>query len=101
MLTRCKQPQVKACPSNNIDSGGSEPQDLHDDALRPLPVELGIENPLPCAEIQASFGHREGRLVMQEKGFQVSVSIVLAGAVVFVAGPCRRELLKPGLDVLD
>ena len=67
-------------------------KNLHDDPLRPLPVELGIEDALPRAL------DRAGPLVMgsvvswcSKQRFQVRVGIVFAGT----GGACIRASAVP------
>ncbi len=57
--------------------------DFNDDSFVALPVEFGIENLLPWAEIEFPVGDRDDDLVMNDQRFEVSVSIVFAGLVSF------------------
>ena len=77
------------------------PQHLDDHPLPALPIELGIENPLPGSQVQLPVGHRQRCLVMQQQRLQMRVSIVLARLVMTVIGPRRRQLLQPLADILD
>jgi len=75
------------------------PHRLHDHALAPLPVELGVEDLLPRPEVQLAGGDRHDDLVVHEDRLQVRVAVVLAGAVVLVIGTLGREVLQPLPDV--
>ena len=62
-------------------------EDFDDDAFGALAVELGVEDALPRAEIEAAARDRQSRLVVEQQGFEVRVGVVFAGLVVLVAGP--------------
>src|SRR5205823_12668268 len=51
---------------------------LEQDALAPPAVELGVEDLLPRAEVEAAVGDREHDLVGHELALQVRVRVVLA-----------------------
>ena len=42
-------------------------QHLHNHALRPLTVELGVKHALPRTQIEPAAGYRQRRLVMQQQ----------------------------------
>ena len=72
---------------------------FNDDAFRPLPVELGVINLLPGAEIQLPVGHRNDDLVMHEQALQVGIAVGFAGAMVPVILAERRQFLQPLVDI--
>jgi len=76
-------------------------QHLHNHTFPSLPVELGIEDPLPGSQVQLAVGHRKGGLVMQQQRLQMRVAVGFAGAVMLVVGPRRCQLLQPDADILD
>ncbi len=76
-------------------------EDFDDDALSALTVKLGVEDALPCAEIELAIGDGQCGFVMQEKGLEVGVAIVLACAVVLVVRTRGRQLFQPFSDVLN
>ena len=82
---------------NDEESGLKE--DLHDHALLPLAVELGVEHLLPRAEIELSGRDRQHHLVMDEGALEMRVAVVLTGAVVAVVG-VRRQPVEPLDQVL-
>src|SRR5262245_22336305 len=60
---------------------------LYDQPLGPAPVELGVEDLLPGAEVEAAVGDRKNHLVVDEEVLEVGVAVVLAaGVVAVVAG---------------
>src|SRR5574339_417957 len=75
--------------------------DLDDNALAAAAVELRVEHLLPGTEIERAVGDGQDHLVPQDGALQVRVGIVLAGLVMLVRQPRRRELLEPRLEVLD
>src|ERR1700722_8807926 len=76
------------------------PHRLHDESLVPLPVELGVEHPLPGPEVEAALGDGNDDLVMNEHRLEVGVPVVPPGPRMRVVGAERRELLEPLPDVL-
>ena len=52
-------------------------------------IELAVENLLPGAEIQPPVGYRHDHLPAHNLALEVGVAVVLAGAVVAVAGDRR------------
>src|SRR5512146_2948821 len=74
---------------------------FHEDALVAPPVKLGIEDSLPCTEVDLSFRDGENDLVMNEDGFQVCVAIVLPGAVMLLVALVRRKFFEPLVDIVD
>jgi hypothetical protein len=70
-----------------------------DEPLVPLPVELGIKDPLPRPEIEPPLGHGHDDLVVHEHRLEVRVAVVFARQVVAIGGPRGRELLQPLPDV--
>jgi hypothetical protein len=65
-----------------------------------LSVELGIEYPLPGPQVQPTLGDRQQRLIVDEEGFEVGVSVVLSGAVVAVIRAVGSQFLQPFPDIL-
>ena len=56
------------------------------------PVELGVEDLLPWAEVELAAGDRQDDLMADEKVFKVRVAVGLAGQVVAVgAAPYLRR----------
>lgn len=70
-------------------------QHFYDQPLAALPVELGVENFLPGAEIQFALGNRYDDLVMKQDALQVSVCVGLAGLVMPVVRTIRSQCLSP------
>ena len=64
-------------------------QHFDDDALASLAVELGIEDALPCAEIELALCDRQRGFVVEQQSLQMRVSVVFAGAVMFVFWAAR------------
>jgi len=60
---------------------------LNDDPLVALPVELGVENLLPRAEVELAIGDRHNDLMVDDQRFEVSVAVIFAGLVVLVILP--------------
>src|SRR5580704_16065528 len=79
--------------------GTSRAHHLDDESLVALPVELGIKDALPRAEVETPRGHRNDDLVMHEHRLEMRVAVVLTGAVVPVVFARRRQLLQPLPDV--
>ncbi len=78
------KPQRRPCKPNNTSLTGfseSFPHGLDDHTLGALPVELGVVDLLPGAEVQPSVSDRHNHFVMHEQAFQVRVAVGLAGAV--------------------
>ena len=67
-------------PTREPGVGALLPQDLDDHPFGPPPVELRVEDLLPRAEIEASGGHRDDHLVMDEQVLEMAVAVVLAAA---------------------
>src|SRR3954452_14598775 len=70
------------------------PQHLDDQPLRPAAVELGVEDLLPRAEVEAALGDRDDRLVVDEQVLEVGVAVVLAARVVTVVAGIGRQLAR-------
>src|SRR3954454_1260686 len=68
------------------------PQHLDDQPLRPAAVELGVEDLLPRAEVEAAGGDRQDHLVVDEQVLEVSVAVVLAAAMVAVVAGGGKQL---------
>jgi hypothetical protein len=64
--------------------------DLDEDPLRPVAVELAVEDLLPGAEVELALGDGDDDLAAHDLAFEVGVGVVLAGAVVGV--PLRRRV---------
>src|SRR5262245_10460803 len=79
----------------------SDAHHLDDYTLAALAVELGVEHLLPGTEIQFAAGDRQQDLMAHDRPLQVRVGVVLARLMVLVRQARRRELLEPGLEVLD
>src|SRR6266446_883929 len=75
--------------------------DFNDDSFVALPVEFGIENLLPGAEIEFPVGDRDDDLVMNDQRFEVRVSVVFAGLVMLVILPEGSERFQPLVDVFN
>ena len=58
--------------------------DLDHEPLRAPPVELGVEDLLPRAEVEPTLGHGQDHLVMHEQVLEVRVPVVLTAAVMAV-----------------
>src|SRR5215813_14451264 len=72
---------------------------LHDHALLTLPLEFGVEDPLPGAEIETACGDRNYDLMMNQQCLQVRVSVVFASIMVFVIALKRRQVVEPLVNV--
>jgi hypothetical protein len=81
---------------------GSLPNDLDQHPFPPSAVELAVEDPFPCAKVQSPVGHRYDYLSAHDLPLEVSVGVVLPGAVVFIlADRCMRgQLFQPFLVIL-
>lgn len=79
----------------------NDSEDLHNDSFSSLPVKLGVEDALPGAEVRAAPRNGQRRFVMQEKRFEVSIAVILAGPVVLIIGSRWGKFLEPFADVLD
>src|SRR3954453_19819574 len=107
-------------PSVECSESGGEyllPEHLDDESLAPTPVELGVEDGLPRAEVEPAAGDRQDDLVVDEQVLPVRVPIVFAAAMVaevagvgseraggFVGRPLPRrggELVEPFERVLE
>src|SRR5438067_13583995 len=76
----------------------SIPDDLHQDPLLPAPVELPVEDLLPGAEIELSFGDGDHYLAAHDLPLVMCVPIVLSRPVVVIALGARivgREPFQP------
>src|SRR5262245_53587852 len=73
---------------------------LDDYPLCTLAVELGIENPLPGAQIELSFCNRQSNGLMHEQTLQVRVAVIFAGLVMAVVLAKRSQLFQPLINVL-
>ena len=79
------------------------PDHLDQHPLRPVAVELAVEDLLPRAEVELALGDRDDDLAAHDLPLQVGVGVVLAGAVVVVVvrvGVERGELLQPDAEVV-
>src|SRR6185503_19770645 len=59
-------------------------EDLHDDALLPAPVELGVEDLLPRTQVELTLGDGQDHLMVHERALQMRVAVALAGLMVAV-----------------
>src|SRR5688500_17207002 len=77
--------------------------DLHQHPLPPSPVEFGVEDLLPRAEIQLAVRDRDDDLPAHDLALEVGVGVVLARAVVAVLARrlVRGELFEPLVVILD
>ena len=79
------------------------PDDLDQHPLRPMAVELAVEDLLPRPEVELALGDRHDDFAAHDLPFQVGVGVVLAGAVVVVVvrvGVERGQLLQPDAEVV-
>src|SRR6516164_3130966 len=67
--------------------------------LAPLAVELGVVDLLPGAKVEFAIGDRDQHLVTDQQVLQMSVAVVLAGAMVPIVLAKGRQLLKPFRNV--
>ena len=74
---------------------------LYDDPLIALPVKFGVEDLLPCAEVEFPIRHGHDDFMMDEQRFQMRISVVFASLVMLVVLPKRSQRLQPLVDVLD
>src|SRR6516225_2454787 len=77
------------------------PRDFHDHSLVPLPIKLGIEDPLPSAQIEFAAGNRHYDLMMDQQRFEMRVAVVFTRGMMFVILAKRRQMFQPLDDVLD
>jgi len=77
------------------------PNDLDEDPFVSAAIELGVENPLPWAQIELSGGYRDDHLVVHQHGFQMRVAVGFTGLVVLIIRIPWSELFKPPVDILD
>src|SRR5439155_23465242 len=77
----------------------SLPDDLHHHPLLPPPVELGVEDLLPRAEVELPLRDRQDHLVVDQRALQVRVGVVLTRLVVAIVAR-RRQLVEPLDEVL-
>src|SRR5215467_27854 len=68
----------------------SLPNHLHQHALRPLPIELAVEDLLPWAEIEFAIRYGDDDFPAHDLALVMRVGIVLARAIVRV--PLRRRV---------
>ncbi len=61
------------------------PNDLHQHALAPAPIELSIEDLLPGAEIQPPFGHCHDDLPPHDLPLDVRIGVILPGVIARVS----------------
>src|SRR3954451_16749765 len=64
-----------------------------DHSLLSLSVELGVENPLPGAEIEPPRCDGHDHFMVNQESFEMRIAIVLAGLVMFVISLERRQML--------
>src|SRR5262245_57608847 len=69
-----------------VDAAASLPDDLDEHPLGAVAVELAVEDLLPGAEVELPPGDRHDDLPAHDLALEVGVGVVLAGAVVAVAG---------------
>ncbi len=74
---------------------------LHDHPLPALPIEFGVKHPLPRSQIQSPVRDWQRRLMVQQQRLQMCVSIILAGLMVFVIRPRRRQFFQPLANILN
>src|SRR6516162_9041284 len=67
--------------------------------LASLPVELGVVDLLPRAKIEFAISDRYQHLMTDQQVLQMSVPVVLAGAMVPIVLAEGRQLLQPFLNV--
>src|SRR5207244_11590476 len=77
----------------------SLPDDLHHHPLLPPPVELGVEDLLPRAEVELPLRDRQDHLVVDQRALQVRVGVVLTRLVVAVVA-WRGEPVEPRDQIL-
>ena len=86
--------------------------DLHKHALFTLPIELVVEDMLPRSKVQLPIGNRHHDLAAHDLPFVMSISIVLAGAIVMVTlgrriergqflQPCVVVVMQAGFVVIN
>ena len=90
---------LQSSPPGNL----SFPDDLDQHALGPVAVELAVEDLLPRPEIQLAFGDGDDDFPTHDLTLQVSVGVVLAGAVVVIVvgvGVEGSDLFEPFAKVV-
>ena len=77
------------------------PDYLDQDSFPTPAVELAVKDLLPGAKLETALGHCNHHLAAHDLPFQVSVGIVLAGAIVLILAGRRvgRQSLQPLLIV--
>src|SRR5579885_1654173 len=76
---------------------------FYEHALAAPAVEFAVKNPLPRTEIKLAVGDRNYDLAAHDLTLVVCIAVVLAGAVVMVAGRAwiiRRQRFEPSLVVV-
>ena len=74
---------------------------FNDDPLVALPIELGVEDLLPGAEVEFSVGDQHDHLVVDDQRFQVRVAVVFPRLVVLIVLAEGRKRLQPLVDIFD
>src|SRR5215467_3490780 len=92
-----------ACSFNSLSSSDirSFPHDFNDHPLVPLTIEFGVENSLPCAQIQPAGRNGYDHFVMDQERLQMRIAVIFAGIVMLVLLAKWRQVLQPVVDVFD
>jgi hypothetical protein len=70
----------------------SPPHDFHNHRLVPLPIKLGIKDPLPPSQIEFAMGDRHYDLMMDQQRFKMRVAVVFTRVMMLVIFAKRRQM---------
>jgi hypothetical protein len=79
------------------------PDDFDEHALPPPSVKFTVENLLPRAEVEFAVRYGNDDFAPHDLSFQVSIGVILAGAVVLVLRNRRvwRQFFKPNVVIMQ
>ena len=88
-------------PLQDIDNEPLFSYDFHHDPLRPLAVELAVEDLLPGTEVELTLGNGDDYFPSHDRALKVGVAVIFTGQVMLVTRDVFGcKLLQPAPEVL-